>query len=87
MNPNRIKSIRRAYIIFSIIGIFTVAYIVIYIVKNIVHYLKFKEFSKNLIEQRLSLIIEENKKLVSSNSALEKENAQITLTILQRLNK
>jgi len=74
-------------IIFSIIGIFTVAYVAICIAKNIVHYLKFKEFPKNLIEQRLSLVVEENKRLVSSNSALEQENAQITLTILQRLNK
>ena len=74
-------------IAFSIVGIFTVAYAATCIVKNMFHYLKFKEFPKNLTEQRLSLVVEENKRLAASNNALEKENAQITLTILQRLNK
>lgn len=70
----------------ALAGVFTITHLSIMLTKNIVHYLKFKSFPKSLEEERMALIRKENERLNEKISQLEKENEQMTLMVLQKLN-
>jgi len=68
------------------VGVIATAQIIIFLCKNLFYYLKFKSLPLSVMEQKYKLLQEENLKLNTKVLSLEKENNEITLTILQRLN-
>ena len=72
--------------VLSTIGLFYTAYIIMWMAKNGIHYLRFKTFPKTIQEEKLILIEKENERLSRKISQLENENEEITKMILQKLN-
>lgn len=68
----------------SLVGLFFTAHILITSTKQIIYYSRHKAFPKSLEEEKLLLIRSENKRLSEKIEQLEKENEQMTLTVLQK---
>ena len=71
--------------ILTLIGIFTISWVIIYCTKSIVYYSKFKTFPKTIEQERLVLLQEENKRLSNRLSQVQSENDEMTRAVLQRL--
>ena len=71
--------------ILAIVGLFSSSYAIVALVKNLVHYSRFKSFPKSLNEEKLVLIKNENQRLSEKISQLEQENQEMTLMVLQKL--
>ena len=69
----------------ALIGLFSITYLVMLITKNLLYYSRFKSFPRSLEEEKFVLIKDENKRLSNKIEQLEKENEQMTLMVLQKL--
>jgi len=69
------------------IGVLVSSYSLIMLVKSLVYYAKFRELPVSLQEKKLQLVETENKRLSSKIEQLEKETEQMTLAVLQQLNR
>jgi hypothetical protein len=69
------------------IGILVSSYLLVALVKSLVHYAKFRELPISLQEKKLQLVEIENERLSLKIKQLEKETEQMTLAVLQQLNR
>ena len=70
----------------ALVGLFFSAHAIIILTRSLVYYSRFKAFPKSLEEEKLLLIKDENKRLSEKIVLLERENEQMTLMVLQKLN-
>jgi len=71
---------------FALLGLFLFVHLAMNTIKSLAHYSKFKSFPKTLEQEKFQLVEQENQRLTRKIEQLEKENEQMTLMVLKKLN-
>lgn len=71
--------------LFALIGLFYTAYLINFLTKTALHYLKHKEIPTSIDEEKIALHKAEIARLSTKIERLEQENDEITRTVLKRL--
>ena len=73
------------FVFFAIIGFASFSYLLINLLKNLIHYAKYKEYCLTSNEKRLFLLQEENKRLNERINELESHRETIVQNLINNL--
>lgn len=86
MDIKFILELQESFILFFFVLGFTLfTYLLAYVFKNIIHYIRYKEFSMNETQRHIYSLMQENKKIKEKNVKLENQIEEITNALINNL--